>query len=126
MHIHVCNSISTCLMGPDSTHIIIMFNLQHRWSLDDRIAWSYFEFPKKLLTNEETVEQWINLNGKQGDGHEGTIHIVLSFTVRIFLTQNYHSAMHIFNSRLYLASFPGHYRSVFFLQEWPGNEASLY
>ena len=58
--------------------------LQRYLALDDRIAWAYFEFTEELL-NGETVEEWITLNGKQGDGQEGTINVILSFTVSLQL-----------------------------------------
>lgn len=55
---------------------------QRYLALDERIAWAYFEFPEDLF-NGETVEEWVPLNGKQGEGQEGNINIILSFTVRL-------------------------------------------
>jgi len=49
-------------------------------TLDDRIAWAHYEFTDELL-NGDTVEEWINLSGKQGDDKEGVINVILSFTV---------------------------------------------
>jgi toll-interacting protein len=48
-------------------------------ALDDRIAWAYYEFPADML-NGETIEEWVALSGKQGEGQEGNINIILSFT----------------------------------------------
>ena len=47
------------------------------------MAWAYFEFTEELLSGE-TIEEWITLNGKQGDGQEGTINVILSFTVSFY------------------------------------------
>lgn len=58
----------------------ISCSLQRYLALDDRVAWAYFEFTEELLSGE-TIEEWITLNGKQGDGQEGTINVILSFTV---------------------------------------------
>ena len=46
------------------------------------IAWVLYKIPEKTFKGE-TVEEWIDLNGKQGDGKEGQICIVTSFTVSI-------------------------------------------
>ena len=54
--------------------------MQRYLALDDRIAWAYYEFPSDML-NGETVEEWVALSGKQGEGQEGNINIILSFTV---------------------------------------------
>lgn len=61
----------------------IAFSMQRYLALDDRVAWAYFEFTEELLSGE-TIEEWITLNGKQGDGQEGTMNVILSFTVGAF------------------------------------------
>ena len=58
---------------------------QRYFSLDDRIAWGYYEFSTDLLS-ERTIEEWVALSGKQGEGQEGHIHIIISFTVRSLFT----------------------------------------
>ena len=55
--------------------------MQRYLALDDRIAWAYYEFPADML-NGETIEEWVALSGKQGEGQEGNINIILSFTVK--------------------------------------------
>ncbi len=55
--------------------------LQRYLALDDRVAWAHFEFPEDLF-NGETVEEWVPLNGRQGNGEEGNINIILSLQVR--------------------------------------------
>lgn len=54
---------------------------QRYLALDDRIAWAYYEFSTDLLSGE-TIEEWVALSGKQGEGQEGNINIILSFTVK--------------------------------------------
>lgn len=49
-------------------------------SLDDRVAWGYYEFSEDLF-NHETVEEWIPLTGKQGDEKEGNVNVILSLSV---------------------------------------------
>ena len=57
--------------------------IQRYLSLDDRVAWAYYEFPEDVF-NGETVEEWVPLTGKQGEGLEGNVNIILSFTVSSF------------------------------------------
>jgi len=73
------NKVFTCNLprGVNSLYIEI-FNERYL-ALDDRVAWAYFEFPEDLF-NGETVEEWVALSGKQGEGQEGNINIILSFT----------------------------------------------
>lgn len=61
--------------GVNSLYIEI-FNERYL-ALDDRVAWAHFEFPEDLF-NGETVEEWVQLNGRQGNGEEGNINIILS------------------------------------------------
>ena len=54
---------------------------QRYLALDDRVAWAYYQFPGDMF-NGETVEEWVVLSGKQGEGQEGNINIIFSFSVR--------------------------------------------
>ncbi|KOB75025.1 Toll-interacting protein, partial [Operophtera brumata] len=49
------------------------------FTMDELIAWSNITIPPAVL-NGETHEDWYPLNGKQGDGVEGMINLVLSYT----------------------------------------------
>ncbi len=60
-----------------SSMFIEVFNERYL-ALDDRIAYAYFEFPDDMF-NGETVEEWVTLSGKQGEGLEGNINIILTF-----------------------------------------------
>lgn len=52
------------------------------FTVDEKIAWADYHIPSQIFEGE-TVETWIPLSGKQGEGKEGEIAIVLSFTVSI-------------------------------------------
>lgn len=53
------------------------------FKMDELIAWTEIRIPEPVL-NGETHEEWYSLSGKQGDGVEGMIDIVLSFSVSGF------------------------------------------
>ena len=48
-------------------------------AIDDRVAWSHYEFPDDLFQGE-TMEEWVKLSGKLGDGQEGDLNVILSFS----------------------------------------------
>ena len=59
--------------------MLCIIYLQRYLALDDRIAWAHYELPQSLFEGE-TIEEWIVLTGKQGDGKEGNLNVILSFT----------------------------------------------
>lgn len=48
--------------------------------MDELVAWTEVRIPDTVLRGE-THEEWYSLSGKQGEGVEGMIDLVLSFTV---------------------------------------------
>lgn len=48
--------------------------------MDELIAWTHINIPQNVFGGE-THEDWYPLNGKQGDGLEGMINLVLSYSV---------------------------------------------
>jgi len=48
--------------------------------MDDRVAWTHVSIPERVMKGE-TVDNWYPLSGKLGDEKEGTINLVLSFSV---------------------------------------------
>jgi toll-interacting protein len=50
------------------------------FSMDELVAWTHVAIPKCVMLGE-THEDWYPLNGKQGDGQEGMINLVLSYSL---------------------------------------------
>jgi hypothetical protein len=48
--------------------------------MDELIAWAHIPISQAVL-NGETHEDWFPLSGKQGEGVEGMINLVLSYSV---------------------------------------------
>jgi hypothetical protein len=48
--------------------------------MDELIAWAHVPISQAVL-NGETHEDWYPLSGKQGEGLEGMINLVLSYSV---------------------------------------------
>ena len=63
--------VNTCIYG-------LIF--QKAFTVDDRIAWAHIPVPSAVL-NGDSVDEWYTLNGKQGDGKEGHLNLVLAYTV---------------------------------------------
>lgn len=73
------NKVFHCYLpqGVDSFHVEVYDECS--FTVDEMIAWTLYKIPESTM-NGETVEEWVPLNGKQGDGKEGQICIVTSFT----------------------------------------------
>ncbi len=57
-----------------------IFDSHKAFTMDERIAWCHVQIPQAVF-NGETNDDWYTLSGKQGDGKEGMLNIVLSYTV---------------------------------------------
>ena len=44
------------------------------------MAWGHITIPEKVFSCEQ-VDDWWNLNGRQGDGKEGMVNMILSYVV---------------------------------------------
>lgn len=65
--------------------------------MDELIAWTQINIPQQIFKGE-THEDWYPLSGKQGDGVEGMINLVLSYNVSVyfFLLLNFYSVLLLF------------------------------
>lgn len=61
------------------------------FKMDELIAWCEIKIPESVLAGE-THEEWYPLSGKQGEGLEGAIDIVLSFTCNTYPSYIYQAA----------------------------------
>jgi hypothetical protein len=50
------------------------------FTMDELIAWAHIPISQAVLSGE-THEEWFPLSGKQGEGQEGMINLVLSYSV---------------------------------------------
>lgn len=53
---------------------------ERSFTMDELIAWTQINIPQQIYTGE-THEDWYPLSGKQGEGVEGMINLVLSYSV---------------------------------------------
>lgn len=73
-----CFCFSPLPQGVNSIYVEIYDECS--FMMDELIAWAHIPIGKNVL-NGETTEDWYPLNGKQGEGREGMINLVLSYTV---------------------------------------------
>nr|XP_026495784.1 toll-interacting protein-like [Vanessa tameamea] len=74
------NNIRHSLLPPGVNSIYLEIFDECSFTMDELIAWTHITIPQAVL-NGETHEDWYPLNGKQGDGMEGMINLVLSYSV---------------------------------------------
>lgn len=54
---------------------------ERSFTMDELIAWAEINIPETVMKGE-TVEGWYALSGKQGDGMEGQVNLVMSFSTQ--------------------------------------------
>ncbi|KAG5892236.1 hypothetical protein JTB14_022301 [Gonioctena quinquepunctata] len=72
------NKVVYCLLPQGINTITIEIFDERSFTMDELVAWTQIVIPQQVL-NGETHEDWYPLNGKQGEGVEGMINLVLSY-----------------------------------------------
>lgn len=73
------NKVIQCLLPQGVNSIYLEIYDECSFTMDELIAWTHINIPQ-LVFNGETHENWYPLNGKQGEGVEGMVNLVLSYT----------------------------------------------
>jgi len=73
------NKVIQCLLPQGVNSISLEIYDECSFTMDELIAWTTITIPQQVLSGE-THEDWYPLNGKQGEGVEGMINLVLSYT----------------------------------------------
>ena len=59
-------------------------------TMDELIAYGQIPIPEAVF-RQESVDQWLQLSGKQGENKEGSIHMIFTLLVVIIL---FHAVIH--------------------------------
>ncbi|KAL1110188.1 hypothetical protein AAG570_008265, partial [Ranatra chinensis] len=73
------NKVVQCLLPQGVNVLYIEIYDECSFTMDELIAWAHINIPQAVLSGE-THEDWHPLNGKLGEGKEGMINLVLSYT----------------------------------------------
>jgi toll-interacting protein len=78
----------TCSLLPQGvTSIYLEIYDECSFTMDELIAWAHIPISQAVLSGE-THEDWFPLSGKQGEGLEGMINLVLSYSVSDMFCRN--------------------------------------
>lgn len=72
------NKLIQCHINESLKEIYIEIFDECSFSVDERIGWGSIALPETVFTGN-TMEGWYPLSGKQGEGKEGMIHVVLQY-----------------------------------------------
>lgn len=74
------NKVVQCLLPQGVTSIYLEIYDECSFTMDELIAWAHIPISQAVLSGE-THEDWFPLSGKQGEGLEGMINLVLSYSL---------------------------------------------
>ena len=70
----------TCALIPGVTSVLMEILDERTFSEDERVAWAHIELSDAVISGRTVLDNWFDLNGKQGTGAEGQIKLVISCT----------------------------------------------
>ncbi|XP_018572445.1 toll-interacting protein [Anoplophora glabripennis] len=73
------NKVVYCVLPQGINTITLEIFDERSFTMDELIAWTQIVIPQQVMSGE-THEEWYPLNGKQGEGLEGMINLVLSYS----------------------------------------------
>ncbi|XP_050302998.1 toll-interacting protein-like [Anthonomus grandis grandis] len=82
------NKVIYCLIPQGINTMNIEIFDERSFTMDELIAWTQISIPQKVLAGE-THEDWYALSGKQGEGVEGMINLVLSYNASGYQPASY-------------------------------------
>ncbi|XP_066150600.1 toll-interacting protein-like [Euwallacea fornicatus] len=74
------NKVIYCLIPQGIQSLTIEIFDERSFTMDELVAWTQVVIPPKVLAGN-TQEDWYPLSGKQGDGMEGMINLVITYNV---------------------------------------------
>ncbi|CAG9855236.1 unnamed protein product [Phyllotreta striolata] len=72
------NKVVYCYLPSGINSLTVEIFDERSFTMDELIAWAQISVPQQVLSGE-THEDWYPLNGKQGEGVEGMINLVLTY-----------------------------------------------
>lgn len=73
------NKVVQCLLPAGVNTISVEIYDECSFTMDELIAWAQVSIPASVFAGQ-THEEWFPLSGKQGEGQEGAINLVLSYS----------------------------------------------
>lgn len=88
------NRVIQCQLPVGVTSMYVEIYDECSFKMDELIAWCEVKIPESVFSGE-THEEWYPLSGKQGEGLEGAVDIVLSFSNQPYIYQPIQSPPHM-------------------------------
>uniref|UniRef100_A0A023GF47 Putative toll-interacting protein n=1 Tax=Amblyomma triste TaxID=251400 RepID=A0A023GF47_AMBTT len=72
------NKLFHCFLSPGVTTFLVEIYDECAFTVNEKIAWAHVVVPEAVFSGQ-TVDIWHPLSGRQGEGKEGNINLVLSY-----------------------------------------------